>query len=143
MNHASKCGYLAALNKDLVQEAIEELACKNPGIVDRLNAKIGVVKKCTHEDLNGSSSQTGEGDAVPPLKCPKTEPLLTVKLDETRASGSRDTKLTICSGKNIAEMFQMEGKKVLKEKADQALVKFIICCGIPPHILQKGNSKIS
>ena len=27
----------------------------------------------------------------------------------------------------------------MKEKADRALVEFIICCGVPPHVLQKKH----
>jgi hypothetical protein len=141
LNHAAQCGYLAAIDKDLVQKAVEELSHSHSGIVDRLNAKVGVVtKKRTHEDLGtviatGSSSQT-PGDSVPPLKRSKTEPLLAV--DKTkRASVSNDSKQVIRPGQNFAEMYQIEGKKAMKEKADQALVEFIICCGIPPHVLQK------
>jgi hypothetical protein len=39
--------------------------------------------------------------------------------------------------RNFAEVYQTEGKKDLREKADRALVEFIICCGVPPHVLQK------
>ena len=65
----------------------------------------------------------------------KTEPILAVE-NTQRAPGS---KQVIRPGQNLAEMFQTEGKKALKEKADQALVEFIICCDIPPHVLQKRH----
>ena len=137
LNHAAQCGYLAAIDKDLTQRAVEELSRSHSGIVDRLSAKVGVVtKKRTHEDLNIASFSQTPGDPAPPLKRSKTEPLLSVN-KTPKASGS---KQVIRPGQNqFAEMFQMEGKKVLKEKADQALVEFIICCGIPPHVLQKRH----
>jgi hypothetical protein len=121
LNHAAQCGYLAAIDKDLVQKAVEELSRSHSGIVNRLNAKVGVVtKKRTHEDLSTSLSQT-PGDPAPPLKRSKTEPLLAV--DKTRTRKASESKQVIHPGQNFAEMFQMEGKKALKEKADQALVK--------------------
>ncbi|KAF8902221.1 ribonuclease H-like domain-containing protein, partial [Gymnopilus junonius] len=132
LSHAAQCGYLAALDKELVQEAIEELARKNPGIIDRLNVKVGIVKKRTHEDLTTNNISQALSGPVPPLKRSKTEPLLAVDHNENK-------KQVICPGQNIAEMYQTEGKKVLKEKADQALVELIICCGIPPHVLQKRH----
>lgn len=138
MNHAAQCGYVAAIDKDLVQEAVEELARKTPGIMDYLNNKVGIVKKRTHEDLSistGSSAQTpGDAASSPPLKRSKTEPLLTV-VDKSASK----SKQAIRPGHNFAETYQMEGKKAMKEKADQALVEFIICCGIPPRVLQKRH----
>ena len=138
MNHAAQCGYVAAIDKDLVQEAVEELARKTTGIMDYLNNKVGIVKKRTHEDLSistGSSAQTpGDATSSPPLKCSKTEPLLTV-VDKSASK----SKQAIRPGHNFAETYQMEGKKAMKEKADQALVEFIICCGIPPRVLQKRH----
>lgn len=73
------------------------------------------------------------------MKRARTEPHLSVKFNdsETKASESKVTKHVIRPGQNVAEMFQMEGKKVLKENANKSLVEFIICCGIPPHVLQK------
>jgi hypothetical protein len=38
-------------------------------------------------------------------------------------------------------VFWDTGKQVLKEKADTALVEFIICCGIPPRVLEKKQFK--
>ena len=122
LNHAAQCGYLAAINKDLVQRAVEELSHSHSGILDRLNAKVGVVtKKRTHEDLSFAAtssilSQT-PGDA-PPLKRSKTEPLLGVDMTQKVL----ESKQVIRPGQNFAEMFQMEGKKALKEKANHASV---------------------
>ena len=104
LNHASKCGYLAAINKDLAQKTIKELARKNPGIIDHLNAKVGVVKKRTFEDLNVApgSSQTV------PLKRSRTEPLLSVKYDhsEMEVSESKVTRHVIRPGQNhVAKIF--------------------------------------
>ena len=138
LNHAAQCGYLAAIDKDLTQRAVEELSRSHSGIVDHLSDKVGVVmKKRTHEDLNIASFSKILGDPAPPLKCSKTEPLLSVdKIPRASESGS---KQVIHPGQNFAEMFQMEGKKELKEDGDQALIEFVICCGIPPHVLQKRH----
>lgn len=136
MNHAAQCGYLAAIDNDLVQKAVEELSRSRPGIVDRLNAKVGVVtKKRTHEDLSIATQLENPGDSAPPLKRSKTEPLPAVD----KSHKTSESKQVIHPNQNFAEMFQMEGKKALKEKVDQALVEFIICCGIPPHVLQKRH----
>ena len=138
LNHAAQCGYLAAIDKDLTQRAVEELSRSHSGIVDRLSAKVGVVtKKRTHEDLNIASFSKTPGDPAPPLKRSKTEPLLSV--DKIPGASESGSKQVIRPGQNFAEMFQMEGKKVLKENGDQALVEFVICCGIPPHVLQKRH----
>jgi hypothetical protein len=67
------------------------------------------------------------------LKRSKTEPFIV----DDKAPWASEYKPVIHPGKNFAEMFQMEGKKELKEKADQALIIFIICCGIPPHVLNR------
>ncbi|KAF8151625.1 ribonuclease H-like domain-containing protein [Crassisporium funariophilum] len=134
LNHAAQCGYLANIDKDLVDGAVQELARKQPGIVDRLNAKVGLTKKCTHEDpSNASLSQIPEN--TPPLKRSKTEPLLRDAADDR---GS-ESKQVIRPGQNLGQAFQTEGKKELKENADRALVEFIICCGVPPHVLQKKH----
>jgi hypothetical protein len=136
LNHAAQCGYLAVIDKDLTQKAVEELSSSHSGIVDHLSAKVGIVtKKRTHEDLNVAGSSQTPGDPPPPLKRSKTEPFLAVD----KAPRASESKQVIRPGQNFAEMFQMEGKKALKEKADQALVEFIICCGIPPHVLQKRH----
>ena len=125
LNHAAQCGYLAAIDKDLTQRAVEELSRSHSGIVDRLSAKVGVVtKKRTHEDLNIASFSKTPGDPAPPLKRSKTEPLLSV--DKIPGASESGSKQVIRPGQNFAEMFQMEGKKVLKENGDQALVEFVI-----------------
>lgn len=142
MNHAAQCGYLAAIDSNLVQKAVEELSRSQPGIVDRLNAKVGVVtKKRTHEDLSIATQLENPGDPgpAPPLKRSKTEPLLAAdKTPRQRASESKQV-IHPQANQNFVEKYQMEGKKALKEKVDQALVEFIICCGIPPHVLQKRH----
>lgn len=75
-----------------------------------------------------------------PLKRSKTEPIVLqlVHNDSPSASTSKH-KQVIRPGQNTLSGYQTEGKKELKEKADQALLKLIVCCGIPPHILQKPH----
>jgi hypothetical protein len=131
----AQCRYLTNINKDFVDDAIQELARKKPGIVDLLNAKVGVTKKRTHEDISITSSSQGP-ENTPPLKCSKTEPILHGAIGDKESEPNQ----VICPGsQNFAQVYQTEGKKELKEKADCALVEFIICCGVPPHILQKKH----
>lgn len=40
----------------------------------------------------------------------------------------------LTSGKNVLKGFQTERRKVLQDNGDYAVMKFLICCGIPPSI---------
>ena len=39
------------------------------------------------------------------------------------------------------QTFRLEGKKVLEERANSALINFIVCCGIPPRVLGSDEFK--
>lgn len=131
----AQCGYLANINKDFVDDAVQELTRKKPGIVNLLNAKVGVTKKCTHEDISiASSSQVPVN--TPPLKRSKTEPILHSAIGDKE---SEPNQAIYPGSQNFVHVYQTKGKKELKEKADHTLVEFIICCGIPPHVLQKKH----
>ncbi|KAI9448662.1 hypothetical protein F5148DRAFT_1278106 [Russula earlei] len=101
--------------------AVEELVRKQPSLLDQLDKKMGIEKKCTHEDLSGASME------APPLKHSRTEPLLT----------------PICAGSSNLSFskYHTKGRKALEEKANKALIKFIVYCGIPPHIIQHQKYK--
>jgi hypothetical protein len=132
LKHTMHCGYLAKMEGGaLVRAAIEELARKQPSLLDQLDKKMGVERKCTHEDLMSTSTATTQ---APPLKCSKTE-LLVGHRDELPES-SRQMKLTpIHAGSSNVSFgkYCTEGRKVLEEKANKTLIEFIMCCGIPPH----------
>ncbi|KAI9510814.1 hypothetical protein F5148DRAFT_1274586 [Russula earlei] len=107
------CHAIADLQKKMAQ--------KQPSLLDQLDKKMGIEKKRTHEDLSGA------GMEVPPLKRSRTEPLLT----------------PICAGSSNLSFskYRTEGRKALEEKANKALIEFIVCCGIPPHIIQHQKFK--
>ncbi|KAF9224252.1 hypothetical protein BS17DRAFT_766847 [Gyrodon lividus] len=44
-------------------------------------------------------------------------------------------------GKNALRGFQMEGRKVLQDKGDYAMMKFYVCCGISPSIADVDEVK--
>jgi len=135
LKHAAGCGYLAKINQTLVQDVVEELARKRPGLVNDMAKKVGLTKKRTYEDLTASIPED-----VPSLKRSKTEPVLLHAENQNEAIPTlSNAKQVIRPGNHPFTMFQTEGKKALKERADQALVEFIICCGIPPRVLEKKH----
>jgi hypothetical protein len=134
------CGYLAKMEGGaLVQAAIEELARKQPSLLDQLDKKMGVKRKCTHKDLMSTSTATTQ---APPLKRSKTE-LLVGHRDELLESSGQMKLTPIHSGSSnvLFGKYCMEGRKALKEKANKALIEFIVCCGIPPRIIQHKKFK--
>jgi hypothetical protein len=44
-------------------------------------------------------------------------------------------------GKGMLKSFQTEGRKVLQDKGDYAVMKFYVCCGIPPSIADADEFK--
>jgi hypothetical protein len=134
------CGYLAKMEGGaLVRAAIEELARKQPSLLDQLDKKMGIEKKRTYEDLTGASAATAQ---APPLKRSKTEPLvghsneLPESSEQTKLMSIRAGSSNISFGK-----YRTEGRKALEEKANKALIEFIVCCGIPPRIIQHQKFK--
>ncbi|KAG6874765.1 hypothetical protein C0992_006641, partial [Termitomyces sp. T32_za158] len=104
LKHAMSCGYLANIagGAELVQDAIEELARKQP------------------------SSTT--------LKRSKTEPVIH-NLAKSETSGKLTVQHTTRKSDSLGQ-YCTEGKKILEEKANSALVELIVCCGIAPRIIQ-------
>ncbi|KAI9452027.1 hypothetical protein F5148DRAFT_1277633 [Russula earlei] len=111
----------------LVQAAVEELARKQPSLLDQLDKKMGIEKKCTHEDLSGA------GMEAPPLTCSRTEPLVGHLSKFPESSGQM--KLTLISSTTL------KGGRHSRKRQKKALIEFIVCCGIPPHIIQHQKFK--
>ena len=141
LKHAMHCGYLAKMEGgELVRLAIEELARKQPSLLDQLNKKMGIERKRTHEDLTGPAAATITAQA-PPLKRSKTEPLQ-IDCDSTESpSSSRQSKLVLIRAGNSFGKYCTEGRKALEEKGNKALIEFIVCCGIPPRVIQHQKFK--
>jgi hypothetical protein len=86
--------------------------------------------------ISASPARLKLPENTPPLKRSKTEPILHGAVGDKE---SEPNQVIRPGSQNFAQVYQTEGKKELKEKADRALVEFIICCGIPPHVLQKKH----
>jgi len=121
---------------ELVQLAIEELARKQPSLLNQLNKKMGIERKHTHEDLTGPVAAVTITAQALPLKHSKTE--LLIHRDSTELLSS--SRQLICAGKSFGK-YHTEGRKALKEKGNKALIGFIMCCRIPPHIIQHQKFK--
>lgn len=136
LKHAMHCGYLAKMEGgELVRLAIEELARKQLSLLNQLNKKMGIERKRTHEDLTSPAAVTITAQA-PPLKRSKTELLIDRDLTESLSS----SRQPIRAGKSFGK-YRTEGRKALEEKGNKALIEFIVCCGIPPRIIQHQKFK--
>jgi hypothetical protein len=101
---------------------------------------MGIERKRTHEDLTGPVAATITTQ-VPPLKHSKAEPRqIDCDLTESPLS-SRQSKLVLIHAGNSFGKYCTEGRKALEEKGNKALIEFIVCCGIPPHIIQHRKFK--
>lgn len=142
LRHAARCGYLAKINKDWVVEAVEKLSKKvDKDIVDDINKSLGLSRKRTHEDLSTFGDESGPTKffEAAPLKRSKTEPFLESN-SKSIASSASSSSLTL-TPKDPFTKFQTQGRQELKKKGDRALVDLIICCGIPPRVLEKKHFK--
>lgn len=103
LKHVAACGYLVKMEGgDLVQQAIQELARKEPDLVNKLMKNMGIAPevKCPHDNLMEIT-----GDA-PPLKHSQTEPLI----NKPHADNSAASDITISAGLPM-KTFQLEWKK--------------------------------
>jgi hypothetical protein len=129
------CAWLAAVDGSLVEQAIEALAKKDPTLVDRLNSKFGLPSKRPHDTL--------EIDSSPPVEAP---PLKRVKVTASiTESAPRPAKAAESSGSQTQEshvsQYRTEGKKVLEQKVNDALVELFVSCGIAPRIIGREEFK--
>ena len=98
---------------ELVQLAIEELARKQPSLLNQLNKKMGIERKHTHEDLTSPAAVTITTQVLP-LKCLKTEPLIDRDLTELLSS----SRQPIRAGKSFGK-YCTEERKALEEKGNK------------------------
>ena len=130
LKHVMGCGYVAMLKggSQLVQEAIEAQATKDPALLSKLTKRIGMKRKLVES----------EEDTELPSKRNKAD--LSRAFDtstETSTQGSPGA--SIISEANVSgdqmEIFKTEGRRMLEKDASNALVEFIVCCGLAPNIL--------
>lgn len=152
LKHSMQCGWLAHWDQDLVEGAIDVLSKKNPKVLEDLRAKFGPPpgsqSKRGHHDVDNSDTphRYAHLDA-PPLKRAKSNLSLPStaqqpsKSSQVNKATSKHTKLSVIPSKGPLDKFRTEGKQALTDKANNALVEFIVCCGIPPHILGKEQFK--
>ena len=136
LKHVMGCGYVAMLKggSQLVQEALEAQAAKDPTLLGKLTKAIGKKRKLVKS----------EEDAE--LSSKRNKANLSRAFDtstETSTQGSLGA--SIISEANISgdqmEIFKTEGRRVLEKDANNALVEFIVCCGLVPNILTSPTFK--
>ena len=132
LKHVMSCGYVANLpgGSLLVQEAINAMAVKAPGLLDELTRRMGAqeTRKRPHVDES-------------------TEPRKRIKIDlscQGGTSGSSTsnqieglTHKVLAGNGQEAQMnaYKTEGRRAMEQEANSALVEFLVGCGIPPNVL--------
>lgn len=127
LKHAIDCSYISSLEGGrYVEQALRERAKKHEDIIDDIRQKFGAgstskeSKRLRSESPDPSLEQQG----VKRIKLSTAKPLAKDK-----------------PGNDMFRKFRSEGKEILHEKANDALLKFIICCGIPPNVLTTRQFK--
>ncbi len=128
LKHVMTCGYVANLpgGSLLVQEAIKAMAIKNPGLLDELTRRMGHEKR-RHVDESA-------------------EPCKRIKIDLSRqgntsgmAIANQTEGLTYKVPGNGQDapinIYKTEGRRAMEQEANNALVEFLVGCGIPPNVL--------
>ncbi|KAJ7784003.1 hypothetical protein DFH07DRAFT_997515, partial [Mycena maculata] len=136
--HAMTCSHLAAIaGGELVKAVIRELAKKNPELLDSLNDQFGL-----------SSTSKRSHDAVDPESSPPTEapPLKRAKPSVSGQPSQKSTPIRAESEPSGSHQLQVskyrtEGRKILEQKVNNALVEFFICCGVSPRIIGRDEFK--
>jgi hypothetical protein len=137
LRHVMGCGYVAMMNggSQLVQEAIEVLAAKDPNLLAELTKKIGekrVMVEEEEEDFRPSSKRN---------KIDLSHVFNTLKEISTQGSGTAAISSEPGVSGDKMGVFKTEGRYVLEQEANKSLVEFIICCGLPPNILTTASFK--
>jgi hypothetical protein len=136
LKHATTCGYLAAANPLLVQRSIEEKAKEDPGLLDRLTDKFGLTSKRPRDNPEPGSSAAVD---TPPLKRAKVSvATVTPKLVPQPAKAGESSSST---QQGQLAQYQTEGRKILGQKVNNALVELFVCCGISPRIIGREEFK--
>ncbi|KAF8451152.1 hypothetical protein L210DRAFT_3640229 [Boletus edulis BED1] len=113
LDHASKCGYIEAKLRDA---AVVELARKAAGPA--------IVIPDERVDGDQPSSQKSHSQVA-----------------ATTVTSSKLTTATSSASQKMMESFQAKGKKVMLENGDYAVMKFFVCCGIPPSVANAKEFK--
>jgi hypothetical protein len=125
LKHSMTCSFPAGIDgASLVTQAIAELAKKDSTLLPRLNKKLGIIP----------SKRPG-----PPLKRVKTAPT-TASVLTAPVQGSSQKHADPSGSQQVAK-YRTEGRKVLDQKANDALVEFIVCCGVAPWIVGSDEFK--
>ncbi|KAJ7756407.1 hypothetical protein DFH07DRAFT_773121 [Mycena maculata] len=121
----------------LVKAVIMGLAKKNPELLDSLNNQFGL-----------SSTSKRSHDAVDPESSPPTEvlPLKRTKPSVSGQASQKSTPIRVESEPSGSQQLQVtkyrtEGRKILEQKVNNALVEFFICCGVSPCIIGRDEFK--
>jgi hypothetical protein len=130
------CAYLAAADPSLVQRSIEEMAKEDPGLLNRLTNKFGLTSKRPRDDPEPGSSAPVD---TPPLKRAKVSvATVTPKLVPQPAKVGESSSST---QRGQLAQYQTEGRKILAQKVNNALVELFVCCGISPRIISHEELK--
>ncbi|KAJ6618415.1 hypothetical protein B0H10DRAFT_2217720 [Mycena sp. CBHHK59/15] len=136
LKHAMTCGHLAAANPLLVQRVIEELAKEDPSLLGRLTDKFGLTSKRPRDDPEPGSSAPID---VPPLKRAKVS--ASTVTQESAPQPAKAVNSTGSTQQGQLAQYQTEGRKILAQKVNNALVELFVCCGISPRIIGREEFK--
>ncbi|KIJ10218.1 hypothetical protein PAXINDRAFT_86391 [Paxillus involutus ATCC 200175] len=116
LEHASKCGYIDAQLREAAEGELNKKAIGPAAIVPGTQI---VKQQITNVETPTMTPAVGAS----PVTALVTRPIRSA------------------SGKNVLQGFQTEGRKVLQDKGDYAVMKFYVCCGIPPRIADTDEFK--
>jgi hypothetical protein len=77
----------------------------------------------------------------PPAIVPDTQTMTLVTTSSRPIPASVIQPVGLASGKSVLKGFQTEGRKVLQDNGDYAVMKFYVCCGITPSIVDADEFK--
>ncbi|KAF9234050.1 hypothetical protein BU15DRAFT_79456 [Melanogaster broomeanus] len=114
-----KCGYIDGGLRQDAEDELNKKAIGPPAIVPGSQSRARMVEE--EMDVTETITQTT------PATSSAITPLVTIL-----APGPSQTKL---------KGFQTEGRKVLQDRGDYAVMKFFVCCGIPPSNVDADEFK--
>ncbi len=146
--HAASCGYVASTkNGEYRMACLTELALSDPTAAERLRQQLPGGGQNLKRARSGSQSEMGLGDSQDEpgdsatLKRAKVDGL-TRPPGTSQQSRNSTSKLNRSSdiavkGKDSFANFRTEGKVALESRANNALVRLLVCCGIPPRVIDR------
>ena len=134
LRHVMGCGYVAMMTRgsQLVQDAIETLAAKNPKLLAELTKKIGEKRKVTVVETEEDQRPSKRNKA-------NLSHVFDTSMETSSRGGGASITPDVIGDK--MGVFKTEGRHLLEQEANKALVEFIICCGIAPNILTANSFK--